>query len=65
MRRGVAVAADDQHPRQGQPLFWTDDVHYALARVLQAEQPEAVTQGIVVQRTHHPRDLGIGDVLGA
>jgi hypothetical protein len=30
MRRGVAVAADDGHARQGEALLRPDDVHDAL-----------------------------------
>ena len=36
MRRGVAVAADDQQAGQGQALLGADDMHDALARIVAA-----------------------------
>ena len=38
MRRGVAVAADDRQARQRQPLFRRDDMHDALARIVEPDQ---------------------------
>ena len=63
MGRRVAVAADDQQSGQGQALFRPDNVHDALARIVEAEQPDAVLFGVVLDLAHHARDLGIGDVV--
>ena len=45
MRRGVAVAANDQKTRQGQSQFRADDMNDALTRVLQPEQGDALIGG--------------------
>ena len=37
MGRGVRIAAHDGHPRQGKPLFRSDDMHNALARITHEE----------------------------
>ena len=63
VRRGVAVAADDQQARQAQSLFRSDHVHDALSRVVQSEQPDRVLGRIVLDLPHHARDLGIGDIV--
>ncbi len=60
--RGVAVATDDQQPGQGQPLLGADHVHDPLARIVEAEQGDTVSRGILLELPHHARDLGIGDV---
>ena len=63
--RGVAVAADDQQARQGQALLRPDHMHDALARIVEAEQLDAMLGGILLDLAHHPRQLGIGDVGAA
>ncbi len=63
VRRGVAVAADDQQARQAQSLFRSDHVHDALSRVVQSEQPDPVLRRILLDLPHHARDLGIGDIV--
>ena len=65
MRRGVAVAADDQQARQGQSLFGADHMHDALARIVQAEQRDVVFGGVGLEIAHHGGDLGVGDALRA
>ncbi len=62
MGRGVAVAADDQQPRQRQALLRTDHMHDALARIVEAEQLDAVLGRVLLDLPHHARQLGIGDV---
>ena len=61
--RGVAVAADDQQARQRQPLLGPDHMDDALPRIVQAEQLDAVLRRVLLDLPHHPRQLGIGDVL--
>ncbi len=62
---GVAVAADDQQPRQGQALFRPHHVHNALPGIVQAEQRDAAFRRIRFEIAHHGSDLGIGDAGGA
>ena len=65
VRGGVAVAADDQQPRQRQSLLGADHMHNALARIAQAEQRDAVFRCIGFEVAHHRRDLRVGDRLAA
>lgn len=48
MRRGMAVATNDGHARQGETLLWSDDVHNTLT---------AITFGIIF-------DVEIRGILG-
>jgi hypothetical protein len=50
MGRGVAVAADDRHARQGEALLRADDVHDALAAVLLGIIFDAEIGGVLGQR---------------
>ncbi len=59
---GMAVAAGDQKPRQGQALFRPQHVHDALRRVGQPETADAMGRGVVFQRADHPRDVGVFDM---
>ncbi len=59
--RGVAVAAHDRKPRQRQPLLRPDHMNDALARIVEAEQYDAVRRRVGLERAHHRRDFGIGD----
>ena len=61
--RGVAVAADDQQAWQRQTLLGADHMHDALPRIVQPEQFDMVLRRIFLDLAHHPRDLGIGDIL--
>ncbi len=65
MRRGVAVAADDQQARQSQPLLGADNVHDALTQIAKPKELDAVFRSVVFKRPHHRRDLGIGDRAAA
>ena len=56
----VAVATDDRQARQGQPLFGSNNVDDALARVVEAEHLQLVVRGILGQLVDHPRDVRIG-----
>ena len=61
--RGVAVAADDQQARQRQALLGADHMHDALPGIVQPEQLDAMLCRIFLDLAHHPRELGIGDIL--
>ena len=63
MGRGMAVAADHGQSRQGQALLGPDDMDDALARIVQAEELDAVTRRVGAEIVDHPGDLGIGDVV--
>ena len=52
MRRGVAVAADDRHARQGEALFRPDDVHDALALVVLGVVLDAELGGVLGKLLH-------------
>src|SRR5690606_16799267 len=52
MCRGVAVAADDRHARQGKALFRPDDVDDALALVLLRVVLHAEVVGVLGERLH-------------
>jgi hypothetical protein len=47
MGRGMAVAADDGHPRLGQPELGADDVHDALVRGAQAVQRDPELAAVI------------------
>ena len=58
VRGGVRIAAHDGHPRQGRPLLRSDDVHDALAHVVDAELADAEVPAVGVEGLHlDPRDL--------
>jgi hypothetical protein len=63
MRRGVAVAADDGHARQGEALFRPDDVDDALALVLFGIIFDAEIGGVLRQRLDLDAALGILDAF--
>ena len=50
MRRGVAVAARDRHPRLRQPQLRADDVDDALRAARQVEQPDAGLAAVALER---------------
>jgi hypothetical protein len=62
VRGRVAVAADDHLARQAQALLRADHVHDALAHVVQAEEADARSGAVVLQRLRHRALLGVGDV---
>ena len=61
--RGVAVAADQQQPRLGQPRFRTDDVDDALARPAQAKVADAVLGAVARQGLDQSAAARVGDLL--
>ena len=63
MRRGVAVAADDQKAWKRQSLLGTNHMHNTLARIAQAEQRDAGFRRVGFEIAHHRRYFGIGDLL--
>ena len=65
VRRGVAVAADDEEARQGQPLLRPDHMDDALARVVEAEQRDPVRGGIRRQPGDHAPDVAVRNAGGA
>ena len=59
MPAGMAVAAHDQRARQAQTQFGTDDVHDALARLVDIEHRDAACRGFGAQtRQQFQSDLG-------
>ena len=50
MRRGVAVAADDGHARQGKALLRADDVDDALADIVLGIIFDAEIRGVLGKR---------------
>jgi hypothetical protein len=56
MGRGVGVAAHDGQPRQGQPLLRPHHMDDALAGIVEAEEVDAVGEGVLVELLHHPAD---------
>jgi hypothetical protein len=65
VRRGVAVAANDQQSRQCQALFGTDDMDNALARIAQAKKPDPIAGRVDLELADHVGDRGIGDRVAA
>ena len=68
MGRGMAVATDDEEAGLAQPLLRPDDVHDALARIVEAEQRHAVRCRVADELLDHEAALGIrnpGDVARA
>ncbi len=63
MGRGVTIAAHDEEAGQGQALLRRHHMHDALARIVEAEQRDAVARRVVHQLADHAGDLGIGNVL--
>ena len=63
--RGVAVAADDRHARQGEALLRPDDVHDALAGVELVVIFDAELARVRGERLDLLPALGIGDALAA
>ncbi len=61
----MAVAANDRQARQGRPLFRRDDVHDALARIVEPDQPDFRTPGIVFELVKHSGEIPVGDAEGA
>ena len=61
VRRRVAVAADDRHPRQRAALLGADDVDDPLAGVAHRVVGDAELGGVAAQRSDLPRRHLIGD----
>ena len=59
--RGVAVAADDRHPRPGTPLLGGDDMDDAVARIAHLEPLDPVAFAILDQPGELRARLRIGD----
>ena len=53
VRRGVAVAAGDRHPRLRQPELRPDDVDDALRAAVEIEQRDAVLAAVALERRQH------------
>ncbi len=53
VRRGVAVAAGDGHPRLREPQLGPDDVHDALDPAREIEQPDPGGAAVALQRRQH------------
>ena len=65
MRRGMAVAADDRQSRQRQPLFRRDDMHDALAGIVEPDQANPGAPVLSSNWRSIRASLGIGDAFGA
>ena len=63
--RGVRIATDHRHARQGRTLFGADHVHDALTLVVHAEVGQAEFFCVAIQRLHLQARDGIGDAVGA
>ena len=63
MRRGMGVAADDGHAGQGEALLGADDVHDALANVVDVEQRDAELAAVLLQGLDLDARLLFGDAL--
>ena len=64
MRRGMAVAANEQKAGQGDALLWPDHVHDALTRIAELKRGDAVARRVRVEGVQHPSDGGVGHVAG-
>ena len=53
MRRGVAIAAGNRHPRLGQALLGANDMDYALAVVVDVEERDCEFGRVLLDRVHH------------
>ena len=65
VRRGVAVAADDEEARQGQPLLRADHMDDALARVVEAEQRDPCAAAFADSSVDHAPDVAVRNAGGA
>ena len=61
VRRGMAVTADNRHPRQGDAQFRADDVHDPLLRRVHIKQRNAKLAAIFLQRFDLLRRNRVGD----
>ena len=59
------IAADDGHAGQGEALLGTDDVHDALADVVDVEQRDAELAAVLLQGLDLDARLLLGDALRA
>ena len=50
MRRGMRVTTHNRHPRQGQTLLWTNDMHNTLASILHIKEGQPKIAGILLHR---------------
>ena len=64
VRRGVRVAADHGHTRQGRALLRADDVHDPLAQVVHAELGDTKFVAIAVQGLDLQARDRVGDTRG-
>ncbi|SRR5260221_343680 len=53
MSRGVAVAADQHHAGLADALLRPDDMDDALARIVEAEDGNAMRRGVAADRLDH------------
>ena len=61
MCAGVAVTADDGHPRLSQSLFRADDVHDALSAVIKIKQRYAKVPAVFFDGRHHLLGKSVGE----
>jgi hypothetical protein len=61
VRRGVGVAAHQDHAGLGDALLGPDHVHDALPRIVQREVDDAELAGIARQQFNHAALVGVGD----
>ena len=61
--RGVAVAADHCHTRQGESELWTDDVDDALFGVAHRMQSDTELFAVAAEGVHLQSRDGVGDDL--
>src|SRR5215472_5948623 len=62
MGRGMRIAAHDGDSWQGETLFWSDDMHNALARVTHFEEGETEVASVLFQRFDAQRALLVHDI---
>ena len=65
VRRGVRVAAGDREARLRDAELGPDDVHDALARIVDAEVQDVVLARVVLEELDHAADLRVGDARDA
>ena len=56
VRGRMTVTAYDQQTRQGQSLFWTDDMNDALARIAQSEKADGMLGRVGLELVDHGGD---------
>ena len=65
VRRRMGIGADYEKTRLRDAQFGRHDMQYALLRIIDAEEPDAVLCRIGRKLDHHVADFGVGNSLHA